>query len=189
MKFFSYFSVVDFSNSYLIGPDEGGDAVLIDPSIFDAPLLRLIEDNGLYVRHVLITHAHNAHINGLKTLLKIYEAKIYGQQPSVLDFPTTPIMEGPPLRLGEFSVDVFETPGHSSDSLCYRVERLLFTGDTITAGGVGKTDSGYARALLLSSVRDKLLALHDETFVFPGHGPPSKIGIERAFNPYLVETL
>ena len=189
MQLFSHFSVLDFSNSYLLGPDGGGDAVLIDPGIFDAPLLRQIEDHGLYVRYVLITHAHNAHINGLKTLLKIYDARLFGHHPSVLDFPCTPVVEGPPLQAGGFTFEVFETPGHSSDSLCYRLDRLLFTGDTLTAGSVGSTDNGYARGIQLASIREKLLRLPDDTIIFPGHGPPSRIGIERAFNPHLKQTL
>ena len=76
MKFFSYFSVTGFSNSYIIGPDEGGNAILIDPGIFDVPLLNLIEDNKLYVKYILLTHSHESHISGLKTLLKVYDPKI-----------------------------------------------------------------------------------------------------------------
>ncbi len=189
MQFFTHFSVLDFSNSYLFGPDAGGDAVLIDPGIFDAPLLRLIEDHGLYVRYVLVTHAHKAHINGLKTLLKIYDAGLYSHHPSILDYPSTPVLEGQPLQVGDFRFEVLETPGHSSDSICYRLDRILFTGDTLTAGSVGRTFSGYARGIQLASIRQKLLKLPDETIVFPGHGPPSRIGIERAYNPHLKETL
>ena len=181
--------MLDFSNSYLLGPDEGGDAVLIDPGIFDASLLRQIEDHGLYVRFVLITHAHRSHINGLKTLLKIYDARLFGHHPSVLEYPCTPVAEGEPLRVGSFTFEVLETPGHSSDSLCYRLDRLLFTGDTLTAGALGSTENGYARGIQLASIRDKLLRLPDETIIFPGHGPPSRIGIERAFNPHLQEQL
>ena len=115
MKFFSLFSRVGFSNTYLVGPDGGGDAVLIDPGVFDAPLLQAIEGNRLYVRSILVTHTHNAHINGIRSLLKVYEATIYANQPSVLDFPARHIAEGDLLSLGGFEVRVIETPGHSID--------------------------------------------------------------------------
>ena len=74
---------------------------------------------GLYVRSILITHAHNAHINGIRALLKVYDAEIYANQPSVLDFPAHRVKDGDVLSLGGFSVRVIETPGHSIDSLCF----------------------------------------------------------------------
>jgi len=189
VKFFSLFSRLGFSNTYLIGPDNGGEAVLVDPGVFDAPLLETVEKNRLYVRSILITHAHNAHINGIRSLLKVYDAQIYANQPSVLDFPARRVKDGDILPLGGFSVCVIETPGHSIDSLCFLVGHIVFTGDTLSAGGTGTTRDGYARGLLLESVRRKLLSLGDEVLIFPGHGPPSKVGIEKLYNPLLGEKL
>jgi hydroxyacylglutathione hydrolase len=189
VKFSSLFSSVGFSNSYLIGPEGGGEAILIDPGVFDAQLLQAVEGSRLSVRRILVTHAHNAHINGITTLLKVYDAEIYSNQPSVLDFPAHHIQEGDSLEFGEFTVRVLETPGHSIDSLCFLLSRFLFTGDTLNSGGIGRVRDGYARGLLLSSIRKRILPLGDDVFLFPGHGPPSKIGIERAFNPYLREKL
>ncbi len=189
MKFFSIFSSLGFSNSYLFGPDGGGDAVLVDPGVFDAPLLQAVESNRLYVRSILVTHAHNAHINGIRALLKVYDAKIYANQPSVLDFPATHVQDADVLTLGEFTVKVLETPGHTIDSLSFLTAHLLFTGDTLSAGGIGTTRDGYGRGLLLEMVRKKILSLGDEVLIFPGHGPPSKIGIEKLYNPFLGEEL
>ncbi len=177
------------SNSYLLGPDEGGDAVLVDVGAFDTPLLQAVEGSRLTVRWILVTHAHSSHIRGIRTLLKIYDAEILASRPSVLDFPVRRIQEGDELALGQFRVSVIETPGHSLDSVCFRTSNLLFTGDTLTAGGIGTTRDGYARGLLLSSIRKKILPLTDDTIVFPGHGPPSRIWIEKRFNPYLGDTL
>jgi hydroxyacylglutathione hydrolase len=189
VKFFSLFSRLGFSNTYLIGPDDGGDAVLVDPGVFDTQLLQAVEENRLYVRSILITHAHNAHINGIRSLLKVYDAEIYANHRSVLDLPAHSVGEKERLRLGEFDVQVIETPGHSIDSLCFMIPHILFTGDTLSAGGIGRTRDGYARGLLLESVRRKLLPLGDEVLVFPGHGPPTKIGIEKLYNPLLGEKL
>ncbi len=189
MKFFSLFSSVGFSNTYLIGPDAGGDAILIDPGIFDAALLQTVEGNKLFVRWILVTHAHNAHVNGIRSLLKVYEASIYANQPSVLDFPARHVEEGNVLAFGDMRVRVIETPGHSIDSVSYLIDHMLFTGDLLSAGTIGTTRDGYARGLLLTTVRRKLLPLGDEVLVFPGHGPPSKIGIEKLYNPFLGEKL
>jgi hydroxyacylglutathione hydrolase len=187
VKFFSLFSRLGFSNTYVIGPSGGGEAVLVDPGVFDAPLLQAIEDNHLTPRWILITHAHNSHINGIRGLRKVYDAEIYANQPSVLDFPARHVQDGDRLELGEFAVGVIETPGHSIDSLCFVVNQLVFTGDTLFAGGIGTTRDGYARGLLLESIRRKLLSLGDEALIFPGHGPPTKVGIEKLYNPLLGE--
>jgi len=189
VKFFSLFSSLGFSNSYLIGPDEGGDAILVDPGAFDAALLQAVEGNHLFVRWILVTHAHNAHVNGIRSLLKVYTADIYANQPSVLDFPAHHVEDGNTLTLGGVAVRVLETPGHSIDSVSYLIGSMLFTGDLLSAGAIGTTRDGYARGLLLTTVRRKLLPLGDEVLLFPGHGPPSKIGIEKLYNPFLGEKL
>ncbi len=189
MKLFSLFSRLGFSNSYLIGPEAGGDALLVDPGVFDTPLLQAVESNGLYVRSLLVTHAHNAHINAIRGILRVYTAKIYSNQPSILDQPATHIQDGEELALGGITVRVIETPGHSIDSVSFLIGNMLFTGDTLSAGTIGRTRDGYARGLLLESVRGRLLSLGDEVLVFPGHGPPSKIGVEKLYNPFLGEKL
>jgi hydroxyacylglutathione hydrolase len=189
VKFFVLFSHVGFSNAYLLGPREGGDAVLIDPGTFDAALLQAVESNGLYVRSIFVTHAHNAHINGIRSLLKVYKATIYSNQPSVLDFPARHVGDGDIVSAGKFEVGVRATPGHSIDSVTLLIRSMVFTGDALTAGGIGETRSGYARGVLLSAIRRQILSLPDSTLVFPGHGPPSTVGAERLYNPYLGDRL
>jgi glyoxylase-like metal-dependent hydrolase (beta-lactamase superfamily II) len=189
VRFFSYFSVLHFSNSYLIGPDGSGDAVLIDAGIFDEGLLKLVEDNGLYIRWVLLTHIHHGHVHGLNTLEKIYEAGIYASDPERLEEPLLPLSRRQTVECGPFSFKVLETPGHSNDSVCFLLEGMLFTGDTLSAGSIGRTATGYERALLLSSIRKQILSLEEDVIIFPGHGPPSSLEIERRFNPYLQEKL
>jgi len=186
MRLFPHFSFLDFSNSYLIGPDQGGGAVLIDPGIFDAGLLRLIEDNNYYVRYVLVTHAHGSHTKGLTTLLKIYDVQVFAFDPLIQNLATVQIREGNRQRIGEFLFEIIETPGHSDDSLCFKLNQFLFTGDTLTAGSISK-NPGYAKDTLISTIKKKLLTLDDDTLIFPGHGPPSRIAIEREFNPWLQE--
>ncbi len=187
MKFYSYYSVTNFSNCYLLGGEAGREALLIDPGIFDEGLLGLIEGNGWYVSHVLLTHAHLSHVNGLRTLRKVYDLRIHALQPAAVEFPSEALEESDSLRLCGFPIRVLATPGHSNDSACFHIGRMLFTGDTLSAGGIGETASPYERALLLSSIRGKLLDLPEGVLVFPGHGPPSTLEVEKRFNPYLTE--
>ena len=114
MIFYSLFSSVGFSNTYLLGPKGGGDAVLIDPGVFDVPLLRAVEGNKLSLKWILVTHGHAAHVAGIKTLLKVYDAEIYCNHPSSLDFPAHHIQDGDRLELGQMAFHVMETPGHSN---------------------------------------------------------------------------
>jgi hydroxyacylglutathione hydrolase len=181
------FSTVGFSNAYLVGPRGGGDALLVDPGEFDEAMLQAIEANRLRLRWILVTHAHRAHIGGIRGLLRVYDPEIYCNQPSVLEWPSRHVQDGDRLVLGEIGVEVIELPGHSIDSLCFLVGEMLFSGDTLSAGGIGRTRDGYARGLLLSGIHRRLLALGDGVLLFPGHGPPSLIGVERRFNPHLAE--
>lgn len=185
MKFYSYYSVVNFSNCYLLGREGSRAAVLIDPGIFDEGLLKLIEGNGFYASHVLITHAHQAHVQGIRTLRKIYDAELFALEPGALDFPARRLEESSPLELAGFSFRVIATPGHSTDSVCFLTGRLLFTGDTLLAGSIGDTHTSFEKAMLLNSLKEKILTLPEQTLLFPGHGPPSTLEIERRFNPSL----
>ncbi len=187
MRFFSHFSITDFSNAYLLGPDKQGDAVLIDPGVFDELLLKLVENHKFYVRYVLISHAHKGHINGIKTLLKIYDAQLFCFNHTTLGFPCHRIKGGDHLQLGEFDIEVIETPGHSWDSLSFKIDSFVFTGDALSSGLVGKTETDYEQSLLLSSLRNLLSGLDDNTMIFPGHGPPTTAGIERRFNSFLKD--
>jgi glyoxylase-like metal-dependent hydrolase (beta-lactamase superfamily II) len=187
MKFFFHYTFSGFSNSYLIGPDEGGDAILIDPGLFDVAMLKSVEENGFDLRYILITHAHDSHINGLKTILKIYSPVLFSANRRIQNQISEATHEGQTLKLGKFSINVLETPGHSPDSVTYRIGRHLFTGDTLYAGSVGICPDVASRALLISSIREKILVQGDDCTVFPGHGPPSTVGIERRMNPAVQE--
>jgi hydroxyacylglutathione hydrolase len=189
MKVFFHFAVNCFSNTYLIGPEGPGDAILVDPGILDSALLRLIEDHRYYVRSILVTHAHESHVHGIKTLLKIYEAEIYASTHRVLECPCTIVADGQTLEISGFRVQTIGVPGHSSDSIAYRIGDMLFTGDTLAAGTIGPTPNGYARALLIQNIKEKLLTLPESLTVLPGHGPPSSIAVERLSNPALREKL
>jgi glyoxylase-like metal-dependent hydrolase (beta-lactamase superfamily II) len=82
-------------------------------------------------------------------------------------------------------VVVKKAPAHSGDSLLFIINNFIFTGDTLFSGSIGSTTDTISHELMLSIINDKILSLNDEYFIFPGHGPPTKVGIERILNPDL----
>jgi glyoxylase-like metal-dependent hydrolase (beta-lactamase superfamily II) len=183
VKLFFHFSVAGFSNTYVVGPDNGGDAIIIDPGAMNVALLNLIESNHFYARYVLVTHGHPSHVSGLKTLRKIYDFDIYADSDTVLDFDCKRVTGGQTFTCGEYEVSAYSLRGHSGDSLAYGVGNCLFTGDALCAGSIGKTASGFARELLINEIAEHLLSLDGDRLIFPGHGAPSTLNAERLLNP------
>ncbi|NQT60448.1 MAG: MBL fold metallo-hydrolase [Bacteroidetes bacterium] len=185
MKIFFHFSVVGFSNTYLIGNSGGGDAILIDPGHMDIELLKLIEENNYYIKHILLTHRHPSHTEGLRTLRKIYDSEIYANSPFIMDCKVKTLSDESSITLSGIPVSASLVPGHSSDSLVYKIQDALFTGDVLMSGRIGSTNSSLSRSLLIRSIQEKILPLNDNTLIFPGHGTPTTLFVEKMINPIL----
>lgn len=185
MKLFFHFVLSNFSNTYILGPAEGGNAVIIDPGVMDIPLLNLIEDNNFYIKNILVTHNHSSHVNGIKTLKKIYDADIYSNRelPFKIDF--NQIHDGDVLHIDELDVNVMNIPGHSADSMVFKINNMLFTGDVLLAGLIDKELTPYYEDLLKNNIKERIFTMDDDILVFPGHGSPTTIKAEKKFNPYL----
>lgn len=188
MKVFTHFAVEGFSNSYLIGEEESGEAILIDPGIMDVHLLELIEKNNFYVKYVLATHSHENHIRGLKTLKKIYNADLYCHHTHLLDYKSNLVKDGDVLELAGITIEAIQVLGHTSDSLVFRIGNMLFTGDILYAGKIGSTANAYAHGNLVQGIKERLLCFEHD-FVFPGHGPPSTIKAESLYNDHIKREL
>ena len=183
MKLFFHYCSTSFSNCYVLGTDAPPlNAVIIDPGSMDSGLLNIIEDNNYSLLGVLITHDHPHHVRGLKTIMKIYDTAIYAINPRVGEHRTTLVRDGDILEIGTFKTEVFSIPGHSPDSAVFRIDRLLFTGDAMSAGFMGNTASSFSATTQISALRKKILSLPGDYSVFPGHGPPSSLEAERKFN-------
>lgn len=185
MKLFFHFVLSNFSNTYILGSVQGGDAVIIDPGVMDITLLKLIEENNLYIRNILVTHNHASHVNGIKTLLKIYDAKVYSNAELSFETDFIKINDGDKLFLDDIEVNVINVPGHSSDSMIFHIKNMLFTGDVIFAGDIDHGLTTQNNDILLEQIREKIFSMEEETLIFPGHGGPSTIRAEKDFNPYL----
>jgi len=186
MKLFFHYCSYGFSNCYILGSeskkDAPNDAILVDPGSMEKMTLETIENNNFNLKAVLITHDHLSHVHGLRTLKRIYNTEVFAVNQTVMEHKTNMVKDGDFFNVADFLVEVISIPGHSSDSVVYRVGTLLFTGDVLTAGLVGKTASTYGNTTQMNKLRSRLLSLPGDYVVLPGHGPPSTLEAERRFN-------
>jgi hydroxyacylglutathione hydrolase len=194
-------------NCYIVGDEATGEGALVDPGDEAARIALAVEQTGLEIGRIVITHAHIDHVGAVATLVDEYACPVLMHaeaEPMLQQLPTQAMMMG--LRFGkvpavdghiedEEILDVgglrlrsLYTPGHAPGHLAFYVESegLVLSGDALFAGSVGRTDLfGGDMALLMRSINKRLLTLPDETRVLPGHGPETTIGDERAHNPFL----
>ncbi|MCR5189275.1 MAG: MBL fold metallo-hydrolase [Treponema sp.] len=182
MKVYFHLNIGGFSNCYLIVNEETNEAIIIDPGHITEELISQIEDNHLKLTAVLITHNHGTHVGGLKTLRKIYNPKIYAADWEVAGNDTCVISGDGKTRIAKMLVRYMILPGHSSDSVVYNIGNILFTGDVLSAGELGTTNSSYSEYILRSNIEQKIYSQLDDVVVMPGHGPPSTLGAIKAFN-------
>ena len=187
MKLFYQYCSFGFSNSYIMGAEDSDSAqpkaaIMVDPGSMGKITLENIENNCFDLKAVLITHDHLSHVRGLRTLMRIYNVEIFAVDQSILDHKTTMVKDGDKIDIAGITVEVISIPGHSADSVVYRIGNLLFTGDVLTAGLVGSTASAYGAATQMNKLRSRLLSLPGDYIVLPGHGPPSTLEAERRFN-------
>jgi glyoxylase-like metal-dependent hydrolase (beta-lactamase superfamily II) len=186
-KLYQHYSLYGFSNSYIVGNDDSGCALIVDPGEFTVGMLNHIERNGYGLTAVLLTHSHAHHVRGIRALMRIYDVTLFAASARILDFPCKVVKDSERFEAAGFEIEAYSVPGHSPDSIAYRFEGLLFTGDTIHAGMIGRTLSTFNAKLLADRVRTKLLGFPDETVILPGHGPPSTLYSEKRSNLGLEE--
>jgi len=194
------------SNCYIVGDEATKEGVIIDPADEAGEILQGIKELGLTVRLIALTHGHPDHIAALKEVkeatgaeiaVHTAEAEYHQQQAMALAFgfhcPTPPppdrlLKDGDSIDIGELHFAVIHTPGHTPGGICLYGHGVLFSGDTLFNYGIGRYDlPGGDYAQLMNSLKTTLMALPDETIVYPGHGPKTTIGAERRSNPFLHE--
>lgn len=194
------------TNSYIVINEQSGECFVTDPGSCPSEYVRFLKEGDLKVSAVLLTHGHFDHILGLEKFLKEFPVPVYAceEEKSVLEDPALNLsgMMGPGysfrgaeyLRDGEtfevagISVKVIHTPGHTLGGCCYYIqeEGVLFSGDTLFAASIGRTDFPTgSSSQLVRSVREKLFVLPDEVTVYPGHMEETTIGCEKGTNPFV----
>jgi len=180
MKLYIHFCAFGFNNCYVVS--DGDKAIIIDPGSMDENILKSIEDKDYALAGILVTHGHSNHVHGIRTLKRIYSTEIFCVSPEIQDFKTITVRDGESVNFGSIQVDVIAVPGHSADSAVFKIGQMLFTGDALSAGLVGRTASIYGSVNQMTALRGKILSLPGDYTVFPGHGPPTSLDAERRFN-------
>jgi glyoxylase-like metal-dependent hydrolase (beta-lactamase superfamily II) len=193
-------------NCYIVGCEETNEVAVIDPGGNARGILRVLESNGLKAVYIINTHGHIDHIGanraikdatGAKVLIHKNDAKMLTNAVSNFYFMmgrqvTSPpaeqfIDEGDIIKIGNtVELKVIHTPGHSPGGICLMTDNIIFSGDTLFYGSIGRTDfPGGSYRDLISNIKNKLLCYDDDVVVYPGHGPATTIGFERKRNPFL----
>ena len=193
------------TNCYIIANEDSGNALIIDAPDEAEKIISFINDHNYHVKGIVLTHCHFDHILALEKLKYLTGAPTYAHENSkrflhdgidnlchYCGIEWTPVdadvylTEGSKISLDNTSFEVIYTPGHTSDCICLYGGGVLISGATLFAGSIGRTDHPTgSMEQEISSIKNKLLPLPDDTPVYPGHGPETTIGNERRGNPYL----
>jgi glyoxylase-like metal-dependent hydrolase (beta-lactamase superfamily II) len=197
------------NNVYVVADVKAARAAIIDPSMDSDPILEWLREKGLSLDYVLITHGHFDHAfragffareTGAQVAMSEADAPMLLQLADQAVFwgfqadddppkPSLLLKDGDEVRIGSLALKVAATPGHSPGGVSFILDGPPaggFVGDLIFAAGVGRTDlPGGSLEHLMSSIRGRILSLPDDTALYPGHGPVTTVGREKASNPFI----
>jgi glyoxylase-like metal-dependent hydrolase (beta-lactamase superfamily II) len=194
--------------AYIVGCKKTKEALVIDPAADGERILKEAESRDYRIKYIVNTHSHIDHVMGNKRMKDLTGAKIIihekdaqaliHQSPSMMQMfgaelsppADITVIDGDLISIGETSLQVIHTPGHSPGGICLYHTGMVFTGDTLFVGSVGRTDlDGSSWEALVSSIHNKLFTLPDDTIVAPGHNygdaTRSTIGREKVYNPHV----
>jgi glyoxylase-like metal-dependent hydrolase (beta-lactamase superfamily II) len=195
------------TNCYLVGCEQTRLGAVIDPGGDAADILAAVQQDGLTVRYVLLTHAHFDHIGGAKEVMEATGAPLalhpddlpilrarggaamFGLWMQACPEPTLSLADGQVIELGTVQLHVLHTPGHAPGHVTFHAPggRAAFDGDVLFQMGIGRTDlPGCSFRQLMDSIHNKLFTLPDDTVIYPGHGPATTVADEKRHNPFLT---
>ena len=182
MKTYFHLNIDTFSNTYVVVDEKTKCAVIIDPGKPTNEVLKQIETDGYLLAAALITHNHEENTRGLTTLRRIYALSVYAADIDVAATADTTIKGDGILKFSGITEEYFSVPGHTADSIVYKIGSVLFTGDVISAGELGETTSSYAKDLLCRGIQTKIFTQSDDTVIMASHGPLTSVGAEKMYN-------
>ena len=195
------------TNCYVLGDEKSKEGAVIDPGGDPEKIEKVIEKEKLNIKYIILTHGHADHIAALTELKKktnalilihpadsdmlvdpTYNLSIFTGQDLVCPKADKFLDDGDKVEVGGFELEVLHAPGHSPGGISLFTDKMIFTGDALFCGGIGRTDfPGASHTQLLKSIKDKILSKPDDTVVYSGHGPETTIGEEKQNNPWIRE--
>ncbi|MEW6243910.1 MAG: MBL fold metallo-hydrolase [Bacillota bacterium] len=192
-------------NCYVVKCEKTGEAMVIDPGASAPRILDALKEAGAACVRVVLTHAHADHIGAVREIRTRLSVPVYIHEAdagmltdaarNLSLFSGMAVRPGAPdgllkdedaFSVGELSFQVYHTPGHTPGGICIYGHGVVFTGDTLFAGSIGRTDlPGGSYTTLIRSIKDKLMRLPADVVVYPGHGPESTVGDEKRYNPFV----
>jgi len=192
------------ANCYIVGSEKSKDVMIIDPGADSKKIKELINNNSYNPKLILLTHGHGDHIGAAQDLKKEYNIPIYIHKADInmlkdenLNFTSRMykngisvnadklLNEGDNITIDNMKFKVIHTPGHTEGSICVIHKKILFSGDTLFRGSIGRTDlPGGNHDKIISSIKEKLLILDEDTEVYPGHEDSTTIKFEKENNPF-----
>lgn len=194
------------TNTYFVYRDDTKEAIVFDPADRGDYLFDKLNDNGIKVGAIVLTHGHFDHIWGVEKLVELSGAKIYASEDEAKLLSSASMncskgcgrpceikadvlfKDNEEISLCGIDIKTIKTPGHTEGGMCYYIEEagFLISGDTLFSGSVGRTDLPTgSMSTLVRSIKDKLMNLPDDTKVYPGHGDSTTIFGERNYNPFI----
>jgi hydroxyacylglutathione hydrolase len=187
------------TNCYIASDRETKETIIIDPGLDYTseaqPIMDYIEQAQLKVKYIINTHGHNDHVKGDAIFQEKYGAPICIHKLDAYFIDNVPkgktedilLEEGNLIQFGKQTLTVLHTPGHTRGCICLVGDHIAFTGDTLFAGGIGRTDFPEGSMSDMNHSLQKLERLPDSTLIYPGHGETSMIGEEKRVNPFLSD--
>lgn len=193
------------ANCYIAYSEDTKKGIVIDPGGDVDDIMAKIEEFNLNIKYIVLTHGHGDHIGGileLKSLIDVPVAihkedeymlkdgsiNLSSQMPmGTVELEADILLEdGDEISFGDLNAKVIHTPGHTPGGISLKIGNSIFTGDTLFAGSIGRTDfAGGSYEEIISSIKNKIIIYPEETIVYPGHGPATNIKLEKENNPFL----